>query len=516
MPDWTYHPLNPLAAAMLGRRRSQRAALRALATLTSLPGGARVVARAFAHPRPPAQLAGRLGATVPVPVAYDAIRALPVQGAEVIEVGPVRAADVPALRRATTGRRCTVLARVTDPAIAAQVAPYVDRVVTGAEADLVRLVDPEVAAATAALDDPAVTVLATPGVLVSAGPGWFQRVIEAETPTGPPDRLRDVAADPRRWPAWLWGVLVGLGMAGAGVGAAAITLGPLLLWYDNDYLGMHRENLLGINGHLPPFLQHDRITMAGTMVAIGVLYAGLAWGGIRHGWRWARDAYLVSGAVGFPTLFYFLVSGFLEPLHTAVAVLLFPMFVLAVRGRPAAPRWRLAADGPEYLRRRALTGQLLMIATGLGLLIGGAVVSVVGLTSVFVPTDLGYLGTDAGHLHAVNPRLMPFIAHDRAGFGGALMAAALAVTLLSAWGWRRGAAWVWWSLALAAAAGFGPAVVVHFVIGYTDLVHLAPVYVGVVLTTVALVLARPFLCARAAGRPDPATAAQESAISGSV
>jgi hypothetical protein len=99
-----------------------------------------------------------------------------------------------------------------------------------------------------------------------------------------------------------------------------------------------------------------------------------------------------------------------------------------------------------------------MIITDLGVFAGGAVVSVVGLTTVFVPTDLTFLGTDTDYLHAVNPRLVPFIAHDRAGFGGALMAAALAVTLLSAWGWRRGESWVWWSLALAAAAGFGPAV----------------------------------------------------------
>jgi hypothetical protein len=64
-------------------------------------------------------------------------------------------------------------------------------------------------------------------------------------------------------------------------------------------------------------------------------------------------------------------------------------------------------------------------------------------------------------LRAANPRLPSFIAHDRSGFGEALMAAAAAITLLSAWGWRRGESWVWWSLALAAVAGFLPAVVVH-------------------------------------------------------
>jgi len=33
MPDWTYHPLRPLTGALLGVRRSRRAALHLLATL---------------------------------------------------------------------------------------------------------------------------------------------------------------------------------------------------------------------------------------------------------------------------------------------------------------------------------------------------------------------------------------------------------------------------------------------------------------------------------------------------
>ncbi len=274
----------------------------------------------------------------------------------------------------------------------------------------------------------------------------------------------------------------------------------MLLWCDNDYFGMCRQHLTELNEPPVPFLQHDRITMAGTMVAIGVLYAGLAWGGIRRGWPWARTSYLVSGAFGFPSLLYFLDSGFLEPLHAAVTALLFPMFVLAVARRPGTPRWSLPPDGPEPLRLRALTGQLFMIITAVGLLIGGLVVSVVGLTDVFVATDLAFLHTDADHLHAANPRLLPFIAHDRAGFGGALVAAALAIVTLSAWGWRRGEEWLWWTLAAAAAAGFAPALLVHLVIGYTSGEHLAPLYLGVAFTVAALALSRTYLCAPTTAR----------------
>ncbi|WP_116050242.1 hypothetical protein [Amycolatopsis palatopharyngis] len=515
MPDWTYHPLRGVAAAVLGARRSRRVALRVLALVGSLPLGGWLIARAFGHRHPPEWLAGtvsgvavstRLGAVLPPEVAKDGVRALPLLGAGLIMVSPVRAADIPAVRVAAASCRVPMLVHAEGPdagVVAAALAPCVDVVSRTIRPDVLRLSTPSVACAVRALDDRAAVVLATPGVLVQAGPGWFARVAEAATPTSAPSTVRDVGRDPRRWPAWWWGVLVGIGMVLAGLGAAAITLGPVLLWYDHEWLGMGTNELHEVNPRLVHFLQHDRITMAGTMVSIGVLYFGLAANGIRRGWPWAREAYLVSGWVGFPTLLYFLGFGFVEPLHTAVTVILFPMFLLATRRQSHEPQWTVMPEGPERLRRRALAGQLLLVLTGIGLFAGGAVVSVVGLTSIFVPSDLDFLRTGAAGLRAANPELLSFIAHDRAGFGGALMAAAIAITLLALWGWRRGESWVWWSLALAAIAGFGPAIVVHGSIRYTDLGHLAPVYAGVGLTVAALVLARPYLCARPVIGPPP-------------
>ncbi|GAA2619526.1 hypothetical protein [Streptomyces vastus] len=506
MPDWTYHPLRGAAAAVLGRRRSQRTALRLLASIGSRPAGARLIARGFGHRHPPERLAGeladvpvtvRLGISVRPSLAREAVRAMPPLGAGVVEVAPVSAADVATVREAAAGRSIPLVVRAGDPEAEAALRPHVDGFTSGDDPHVVEVSDPSVTAAAAALEEPGTVVLARPGVLVEAGPGWFARVTEAATPTAPAPRLRDVGRDPRRWPSWWWALLVGLGMTGAGLGAAVITLGPVLLWYDRDYLGMTLHELHAANHHLVHFLQHDRITMAGTMVAIGALYTGLAVGGIRRGWPWAREVYLLSGAIGFPTLFYFLATGFVEPLHTATAIALFPMFVAAVRRIPHTPRWRLAPEGPEPERRRALAGQLLLILTGAGLFAGGAVISVVGLTGVFVPTDLTFLGTSTQTLETLNPRLVPFVAHDRAGLGGALMAAAVAIILLSAWGWRRGEAWVFWTLAAAAAAGFLPAVVVHGAIHYTDFIHLAPVYFGIAITGTGLLLARPYLCAKA-------------------
>ena len=496
MPDWTYHPLSPIASAALGTRRTQILALRLLSAVIRLAGGRRWIPWLFDHPAVPPPWQGRFGASVPVSVARDAIATLPVQGASIIEVGPVHVDNVAALRSVTEGRACPVTAYVEDPELVEAVAPYVDTVTVGPSPDAVRLTDPGIESALAALAEPGTTVLCRPSVLLAAGPGWFKRVIEAATPTSQAPGLRDVPRDPRKWPAWFWGVLVGVGMIVAGLGAAAIALGPVLLWYDRDYLGVSVGDLHAINHHLVGFLQHDRITMAGNMIGIGALYIGLAWGGIRQGRVWARNALLISGAVSFPTYFYFLVTGFIEPLHTLVVIVLFPMFVFAVWHKPSTPRWRSLPEGPEPPRRRALWGQLLMIGIGGGLFVAGAVISTVGLTSVFVPTDLGFLGIEAGTFESAHPPLLPFIAHDRAGFGGALMGGGLAVLLISLWGWRRGDRWVWWSLLIGCAVGAAPPLLIHLAIGYTTFEHLLPLYVLVVVTALALTLSHPYLTAR--------------------
>nr|BFE79619.1 hypothetical protein GCM10020093_022200 [Planobispora longispora] len=253
-----------------------------------------------------------------------------------------------------------------------------------------------------ALADPDVTVLATPAALVAAGPGWFQRVIEAVTPTEPPAGLREIAPDPRRWPGWWWGLLVGLGMIVAGLGAALITIGPLLLWYDEAYLGMDRHRLDVVNHRLAPFLQHDRITMAGTMVAIGVLYAGLAWGGLRQGG---------DGP-----------AGRISPPGWSPSPLCSPSWAPA-SWSPCTPRSRSCCSRcscwpPCGLRNAPVDGA----AGGTGAAAAarphrpaaddhgwsravrrGAVISVVGLTEVFVSTDLAFLGTDPGRLDAASP-----------------------------------------------------------------------------------------------------------------
>lgn len=494
MPDWTYQPLRPIASAVIGERRTQRWALRFLATLVEA-GGHRWIPRVFDHPPVPPEWLGRFGAVVPPSAARDAVLVLPVQGASIIEISPVTAADVETVRRAAAGRRCRVVARVESAEVADLLAADVDEVVIGAADEDRYLSDPDVAAAVAALRDRDAVVLARPSVLLASGPGWFNRVIEAASPTTPPPGLADAGLNPFRWPGWLWGVLAGLGLIVAGIGAAAITLGPVLLSYDRSYLGLGVDDLRQINGNLVHFIQHDRISMAGNMIGLGALYTGLSWGGIRRGLAWARTALLLSGLVAFLTLFYFVGTGFVDLLHTLVVVTLFPMLLAAVWNKPDPPQWRSLPDGPESQRRRALWGQLLFIGLGGGLAVAGATISFVGLTDVFVSTDLGYLHTHVATLRAADPQLLGFIAHDRAGFGGALIGSGLAIVLIALWGFRRGERWVWWSLLTGFVTGTVPALAVHYAIGYTTFIHLLPVYVLVLVTATALILSRPYLTA---------------------
>jgi len=125
--------------------------------------------------------------------------------------------------------------------------------------------------------------------------------------------------------------------------------------------------------------------------------------------------------------------------------------------------------------------------TGLGMMGAGAVIMMVGMTSVFVPEDLMYLHLTAGQLALINPHLIPLIAHDRAGFGGGLFSTGVLVILIILH--AQPAPHVWQALALAGTTGFACAISVHFCIGYLVFSHLAPAFAGAIvfLTGMALI-----------------------------
>jgi dihydroorotate dehydrogenase len=120
-------------------------------------------------------------------------------------------------------------------------------------------------------------------------------------------------------------------------------------------------------------------------------------------------------------------------------------------------------------------------------------IAIVGITSLFVPTDLSFMDTTRDALAAVNPHLIPLLAHDRASFGGTMVAVGVAWMLGGMWGFRRGARWLWWTFLVSGASGFLTAIGIHVVVGYTDFEHLAPVYLALALFTLALILSYPYL-----------------------
>jgi hypothetical protein len=89
-------------------------------------------------------------------------------------------------------------------------------------------------------------------------------------------------------------------------------------------------------------------------------------------------------------------------------------------------------------------------------------------------------------LDAINPRLVPLIAHDRAGFGGGVGTCGFTMFLCLRCGRRSRA--LWQAVAISGTAGFSTAILIHPAIGYTDVVHLLPACVGAGMFVTGLVL----------------------------
>jgi hypothetical protein len=118
-------------------------------------------------------------------------------------------------------------------------------------------------------------------------------------------------------------------------------------------------------------------------------------------------------------------------------------------------------------------------------MLGGLIIMGVGVTTVFVPQDLEYIGLCAD-LEAANPRLIPLIAHDRAGFGGGVCCCGLTMFFCTYCGEPSKS--LWQALLITGAAGFGTAIGVHFPIGYTSFTHLAPAFLGALMFAAGMLL----------------------------
>ena len=122
-------------------------------------------------------------------------------------------------------------------------------------------------------------------------------------------------------------------------------------------------------------------------------------------------------------------------------------------------------------------GRSLITFCGICLGLAGLFATFQSMTGHFLPHDVAYLKMQPEELCGINEcRIVHFMIHDRAGFGGAVTTAGI-LTLASVWFGQSSRA-LWQTLAVGGFAGWSTAVLVHPAIGYTDPIHLAPAVIG--------------------------------------
>jgi len=333
------------------------------------------------------------------------------------------------------------------------------------------------------------------------------------TPDNDSGLLRSLVGDGRPLLA-----LVALGLIFSGAFALFLSATGHFLPHDVRFLGMQKEQLCGINQcRIVHFMFHDRVSFGGALIAIGILYLWLLAFPLKAGEPWAWWVFLVSGVTGFGSFLAYLGYGYLDSWHGIATLFLLPIEIagLVVTWRPLSAKTGLASlfrtRTPTRWRSRLGFGRLLFLFTGAGLVMAGTTILIVGMTTVFVPQDIRYIGLSAQEFNSINPRLMPLIAHDRAGFGGGIATCGL-VLFFCVWCGKPSRA-LWQAVVLAGGVGFSTAIGVHPLIGYNDFTHLAPAYVGAVLFTVGAVLSYAPMHGQHAAFPStrsPATTAFES------
>lgn len=332
--------------------------------------------------------------------------------------------------------------------------------------------------------------------LVFSGPGLCKRINEALLSECDPDPGVSFKASPLRWSesSWFWSTMLGVAMLLGSVIALAIASTKVVLPYDEAFCGWNIDQMRGFNPRLPMFLTHDRVTLAGTMVAVGWLYVVLSCYGVRRGVHWARTAVLTSAGTGFFSFFLFLGFGYFDPFHGFVTAILFQLFAMGLHGRPSPSHVSVEPDWNETRAwKRAQWGQLLLVLHGAGLMAAGLIIASVGVGEVFVPEDLAYLQTSAEAIRKANAKLVPLVAHDRATLGGMLVVAGMVYLLSALWGLRKGERWLWHGLLWAGLAAYTSAIGVHLVVGYLDVLHLAPALIGLALLLCGLAALRSWM-----------------------
>ena len=290
----------------------------------------------------------------------------------------------------------------------------------------------------------------------------------------------------------------GLSLVLSGAFALFLSATGQFLPHDIQFLGMSADALCAINDcRVVRFMFHDRVAFGGALIAIGILYLWLVEFPLRQGAAWAWWTLLASGVWGFGSFLSYLGYGYLDTWHGVATLVLLPCFAVglirsltALLGQPLRRRCAgpCAADWTSPLG----LARLLLAATGLGMVAAGLTITDRRHDARLRPAGPRLHRPGSRRLRdAINPQLVPLIAHDRAGYGGAIATTGFLV-ICCAW-FAAPSRSLWQALALAGTVGFATAIGVHPAVGYTDPVHLAPAVAGALLFAAGLILAyRPF------------------------
>jgi hypothetical protein len=279
--------------------------------------------------------------------------------------------------------------------------------------------------------------------------------------------------------------LTGISLVLSGGFAILQSVAGQLLPQDSHAIGMDSLALRqAANANLLGFMFHDRVAYGGTLVAIGCGYLWLTAFPMAKREVWPWWALLFSGSIGFLAFLTYLGQGYLDTWHGVATLFLLPVFVMGLwRSRPERFSFGLIWEEIPRESGPARGGRILLGMCAGGLVLAGATIGIFGMTRVFVPSDLRFIGLQPASLAHISPMLIPLISHDRAGFGGGLCSVGCLLLFMARFAeLNRSLPEI---VTVMGAAGFGGAIGVHFAVGYLDFLHLLPAFMGFLLFLLA-------------------------------
>jgi hypothetical protein len=297
--------------------------------------------------------------------------------------------------------------------------------------------------------------------------------------------------------------LTGIALVLSGGFAILQSVSGQLLPQDSHAIGMDSAALMRVaNPRLLGFMFHDRVAYGGTLVSIGTGYLWLAAFPMQARAAWAWWALAFSGGIGFLAFLTYLGQGYLDSWHGVATLFLLPVFLLGLwRSRPADLSLRAAwIESRQIDGVCARWGRVLLGACAAGLILAGSTIAIFGMTTVFVPSDLRFIGLDVHALSHISHSLIPVISHDRAGFGGGLCSIGCLLLFMARCAQlTRSFVEI---VAVMGCAGFGGAIGVHFAVGYLDFLHLLPAFLGLLIFLLANGLLWAGWCSRHSAQPE--------------